>query len=120
MALTVLDEYLHGPWKTGGTMSTPGKRTYRRRKGLPTWRLVCYADDFVVLVHGNRDDVHALHEQIADVLAGLGLRFSPAKTRIVHMSEAFDFLGFASSGGASKAPASGTSTPSSLTGRSGR
>lgn len=40
-------------------MSTPGKRIYRRRKGLPTWRIVRYADDFVVLVHGNHDDVHA-------------------------------------------------------------
>jgi RNA-directed DNA polymerase len=94
IALTVLDEHLHGPWKTGGTMSTPGKRTYRRRKGLPTWRIVRYADDFVVLVHGNHDDVHALREEITHVLAELGLRLSPAKTRIVHMSEAFDFLGF--------------------------
>ena len=35
-----------------------------------------------------------LREEVADVLAPLGLRLSPAKTRIVHMSEAFDFLGF--------------------------
>ena len=28
------------------------------------------------------------------MLAPLGLRLSPAKTRIVHMSEGFDFLGF--------------------------
>lgn len=48
----------------------------------------------VVLVHGTRDDVHALREDIARVLAPLGLRLSEAKTRITHMSEAFDFLGF--------------------------
>ena len=30
----------------------------------------------------------------AGVLTPLGLRLSPAKTRIVHMSEGFDFLGF--------------------------
>ena len=53
-----------------------------------------YADDFVVLVHGDRGDVEAVHEQVACVLEPLGLRLSPAKTRIVHMSEAFDFLGF--------------------------
>jgi len=47
-----------------------------------------------VLVYGQREDAHALHEEIAHVLAPLGLRLSPAKTRIVHMSEAFDFLGF--------------------------
>ena len=28
------------------------------------------------------------------MLAPLGLRFSEAKTRVVHMSEGFDFLGF--------------------------
>ena len=30
--------------------------------------VVRYADDFVILVHGTRDDVQAVHEQIADVL----------------------------------------------------
>jgi RNA-directed DNA polymerase len=43
-------------------------------------------------VHG--DGVQALREEIADVLVPLGLRFSPAKTQIVHMSESLDFLGF--------------------------
>jgi RNA-directed DNA polymerase len=47
-----------------------------------------------VLVHGTRADAETLREEIADVLTPLGLRLSPAKTRIVHMSEAFDFLGF--------------------------
>jgi RNA-directed DNA polymerase len=55
---------------------------------------VRYADDFVVLVHGARNDVEDLREEIAQVLAGLGLRLSPAKTQVVHMSESFDFLGF--------------------------
>jgi RNA-directed DNA polymerase len=43
-------------------------------------------------VHGTRDDVEALHEAIASVLEPLDLRLSPAKTRVVHMSEKFDFL----------------------------
>jgi len=73
---------------------TGNRRTARRRNGLPTWRLVRYADDFVVLVHGQRGDAEALQEEIARVLGPLGLRLSPAKTHIVHMSEAFDFLGF--------------------------
>ena len=47
-----------------------------------------------MLVHGQRGDVEALREEIACVLGPLGLRLSPAKTQIVHMSEAFDFLGF--------------------------
>jgi RNA-directed DNA polymerase len=90
----VLDEHVHGPWRPGGIMSTPSRRARRRRKGLPNWRIVRYADDFVVLVHGERDDVEGLREEIAEVLAGLGLRLSEAKTRVARMSESFDFLGF--------------------------
>jgi RNA-directed DNA polymerase len=94
IALSALDEHVHGPWLTGGVMSTPRRRARRRIKGLPNWRVVRYADDFVILVHGTRDDVQALREEIADVLEPMALRLSPAKTRIVHMSEALDFLGF--------------------------
>ena len=94
IAMTALDEHLMAPWKPGGVMSTGNRRTARRRNGLPTWRLVRYADDFVVLVHGQRGDAEALREVTARVLEPLGLRLSPAKTRIVHMSEGFGFLGF--------------------------
>jgi RNA-directed DNA polymerase len=94
IALSVLDEHLMAPWKPGGTMSTKARRHYRRSKGLPTWRLVRYADDFVVLVHGGEDHVRALREDVAQILAPLGLQLSQAKTRVVHMSDGFDFLGF--------------------------
>ncbi|MFJ9034928.1 reverse transcriptase domain-containing protein, partial [Streptomyces sp. NPDC102274] len=94
IALSALDEHLHESWEPGGTMSAEGKRAYRRRKGRPTWRVVRYADDFVVLVHGTEADTAALREEVADVLEPLGLRLSQAKTRIAHMSDGFDFLGF--------------------------
>src|SRR5689334_6678378 len=94
IALTVLDEHLMGPWKPGGTMSTQMRRRTRMRKNLPNWRLVRYADDFVVLVRGQPDHVQELREQITAVLAPLGLRLSPGKTRVVDMREGFDFLGF--------------------------
>jgi len=94
IALSVLDEHLHAPWKPGGTMSTSYRRQVTRRKDLPNWRLVRYADDFVVLTDGTDLHLHDLREQIAQVLAPLGLRFSETKTRIVHMSDGFDFLGF--------------------------
>jgi RNA-directed DNA polymerase len=94
IALAVLDEHLHAPWKPGGSMGSAYQRSSRRRKDLPNWRLVRYADDFVVLTDGTEDHLHQLREEIAQVLAPLGLRFSEAKTRIVHMSEGFDFLGF--------------------------
>ena len=94
IALSALDEHVYGLWRPSGAMSSPVSRALRRRRGLPNWRIVRYADDFVVLVFGSCDDTKALREEIADVLAPLGLRFSEAKTRVVHMSEGFDFLGF--------------------------
>jgi len=75
-------------------MSTVGRRAARRRKGLPNWRFIRYADDFAVLVDGSRQDTEALREQIAEVLATLGLRLSESKTRVVHLNEGFPFLGF--------------------------
>jgi len=47
-----------------------------------------------VLVHDTQEHVEALREEIAEVLAPMGLRLSAAKTRVVHMSDGFDFLGF--------------------------
>jgi RNA-directed DNA polymerase len=94
IALSVLDEHLMRPWKPGGVMSTQMRRKTRVAKNLPNWRLVRYADDFVVLVRGERHHVEALRDDIAEVLAPLGLRLSQAKTRVVHMGEGFDFLGF--------------------------
>jgi RNA-directed DNA polymerase len=94
IALSALDEHVMAGWKDGGAMSTPGKRAYRRSRGRPTWRITRYADDFVILVHGSREDTEALREDVARVLAIMGLRLSPAKTQVVHMSDGFSFLGF--------------------------
>ncbi|WP_222849913.1 group II intron maturase-specific domain-containing protein [Trebonia kvetii] len=47
-----------------------------------------------MLVHGTREDAESVREEGADVLAPVGLRLSPAKTQVVHMSDGFDFLGF--------------------------
>jgi RNA-directed DNA polymerase len=80
VAMTALDEHLMAPWEAGGAMSTDARRAARRRKGLPNWRFVRYADEFAVLVRGTGQDTEALREQIAGVLATLGLRLSEAKT----------------------------------------
>ena len=44
VAMSVLDEHLHRPWKPGEVMETSAKRSRRRAKGLPNWRIVRYAD----------------------------------------------------------------------------
>lgn len=92
IALSALDEHFAHTWQT--TMSTMMRRKTRRRKGLGTWRLVRYADDFVIMVAGTRDNATALLSEVAEVLAPLGLNLSAQKTAVVHADEGFDFLGF--------------------------
>jgi len=65
IALSALDEHVMEPWKPGGVMSTLGKRSYRRSRGRPAWRIIRYADDFAILVHGSREDTEALREDVA-------------------------------------------------------
>jgi RNA-directed DNA polymerase len=48
------------------------QRVRRRARGLPNWRTVRYADDFVVLIDGTQADTGALREEIADVLTRWG------------------------------------------------
>lgn len=92
IALSVLDEHFVAAWAAMGAHS--GARQQRRRRGLATYRLVRYADDFVVLVAGTRAHAEALRDEVVAVLAPMGLRLSESKTRIAHIDEGFDFLGF--------------------------
>jgi RNA-directed DNA polymerase len=92
IALEVLDEHFARLWQE--TSATRVDRSRRRRHGQPVYRLVRYADDFVVLVSGTRDHAEAIRDQVAAVLIPVGLRLSPEKTTVVHIDEGFDFLGF--------------------------
>jgi RNA-directed DNA polymerase len=91
LALSVLDEHAARAWQAMGTVS---QRHDRRQRGEATWRLVRYADDFVVMVAGTRAHAEALTDEVAAVLATMGLRLSEAKTSIRHIDEGVDFLGF--------------------------
>jgi RNA-directed DNA polymerase len=55
--------------------------------------LVRYADDLVVFCE-TKEDAQTACQNLREWLALRGLRLSEAKTRIVHLSEGFDFLGF--------------------------
>jgi RNA-directed DNA polymerase len=91
IALSALDEHFYRQWQE--QMGTKHQRANRRKNGLGTWRLIRYADDFVIMVNGERRHAEALRAEVADVLALLGLRLSLEKTRVVHIDEGFDFLG---------------------------
>ena len=91
IALSVLDEHFARKW---AALGPEWKRIKHRRAGGPVMRLVRYADDFVVMVAGQRGDAEALWGEVAVVLAPMGLRLSEAKTRVCHIDEGFDFLGW--------------------------
>jgi RNA-directed DNA polymerase len=55
--------------------------------------VVRYADDFVVFCE-SKADAHQAVQTLTTWLATRGLTLSTEKTRIVHLSEGFDFLGF--------------------------
>ena len=91
IALSVLDEHFTSKWDALGTEY---HRSKHRRNGGAIYRFVRYADDFVIMVSGTRDDAEQLRGEVTAVLAPMGLRLSEAKTKICHIDEGFDFLGF--------------------------
>ncbi len=91
IALSVLDDHFAEAWESFG--GTYGRRR-RRVGGLANYRLVRYADDFIVLVAGTGEHTEALRTEVAAVLAPMGLRLSAEKTLVTHIDKGFDFLGF--------------------------
>jgi RNA-directed DNA polymerase len=92
IALSALDDHYTQQWHE--QMGTEGQRRKRTRIGQGNWRLIRYADDFVLMVSGDRHHAEALRERVTTVLAPLGLRLALEKTRTVPIDEGFDFLGF--------------------------
>jgi len=92
IALSVLDEHFVAAWEQ--EMATRSAREVRRRHGEPTYRLVRYADDFVVMVHGSASQAEALRPAVEAALSDVGLRLNEEKTRVCSIDEGFEFLGF--------------------------
>ena len=91
IALSALDEHFDRAWKAMGSVN---QRYYARKRGEATYRLVRYADDFVICVAGERRHAVALIPETAAVLRPLGLTLSTEKTRITHIKDGVDFLGW--------------------------
>ena len=91
IALSALDDHFDRQWHQ--EMGSQAQRQKRRRNGQGNWKIIRYADDFVLMVSGDRQHAEALREEVAAVLAPMGLRLAPEKTRVVHIDEGFDFLG---------------------------
>ena len=57
--------------------------------------MVRYADDFVVVSNGTLAEVKAVKEELKDFLStSLHLELSEEKTKITHINDGIDFLGF--------------------------
>ena len=87
IALSALDDHFDRQWQQ--EMGSDGSGD-KRKRGVGNWRMIRFADDFVVMVHGERRHAEALREEVTAVLAPLGLRLAPEKTRVVHIDEGFD------------------------------
>jgi RNA-directed DNA polymerase len=92
LALSVLDEYI--AQTPGGPGSTQSQRATRRRRSQGNYRLVRYADDWLLMVSGTREHAEQMRKHAAAVLAPMGLRLSAEKTKITHIDEGLDFLGW--------------------------
>lgn len=76
-----------------GMETAVGVRYNNRGEVISRRGLVRYADDFVIFCE-TEDDAYTARVEMAAWLAPRGLRLSEQKTRIVHLSKGFDFLGY--------------------------
>lgn len=88
----LLNVALHGLEEASGVRysTAPSAREKTQRDSPVT---VAYADDFVVCCH-SRQQAESIRARLAGWLAERGLSLNEDKTRIVHLSQGFDFLGW--------------------------
>lgn len=96
IALSILDDHFQRKWDAFGIgTAAAGQRRYRhRRKGGAIHKIVRYADDFVILVAGERWQADRVQQEVTWLLRPMGLSLAAEKTRVVHIDDGFDFLGW--------------------------
>ncbi|MGV9387288.1 group II intron reverse transcriptase/maturase [Nonomuraea sp. NPDC003707] len=89
---TLLNISLHGMEKAAGVRyHTLGNNAATVARTSPV--LVRYADDLLALCH-SREQAEQVEARLVTWLAPRGLQFNEEKTRIVHLDQGCDFLGF--------------------------
>lgn len=95
--LTALDER-YGRWSLRPRerpQNAADRRYFDRQRGRPIFFMVRYADDFVILVAGTREEAEAEKHALAMFLKQeLRMELSMEKTKITDVKEGFDFLGY--------------------------
>lgn len=88
----LLNVALHGMEQAAGVrLHTARARAGQTKTGCPV--VIRYADDLIALTY-SREQAVQVKAQLAVWLAPRGLAFNEDKTRIVHLAEGFDFLGY--------------------------
>jgi len=88
----LLNVALHGLEEAAGVRhKTSGAHAGETMPGSPV--AVRYADDVIVLCH-SQEQAEQVKARLAEWLAPRGLAFNEDKTKIVHLEEGLDFLGF--------------------------
>jgi group II intron reverse transcriptase/maturase len=71
------------------------RKSYWKRKGYANFLYVRYCDDFVVLCDGNKQQAEAMKQELTTFLAEhLKLDLSQEKTKVTHVNDGFEFLGY--------------------------
>ncbi len=87
----ILNIALHGLEEAAGVRYQSGASADKVTPASPA--VTRYADDLVACCH-TRQQAEQVKAKLAEWLAPRGLAFNEAKTRIVHLTEGFDFLAF--------------------------
>lgn len=81
--------------KSDGVTAARGARNADRKAGRCVFLPVRYADDFILLVSGTKEEALAEKSALADYLRETtGLELSPEKTKVTALTDGFEFLGF--------------------------
>ena len=86
----LLNVALHGMEAAAGVRYLAGTHVGHTAPGSPV--VVRYADDLIAMCH-SREQAEQVKARLADWLMPRGLTFNEDKTRVVHLTEGFDFLG---------------------------
>src|SRR2546430_1774439 len=85
-----LDVYMESKYLT----LTKWQRSQRRAQGKSNFLYVRYCDDFVVFCNGTKAEAQKMKQELGELLHTMGLTLSEEKTKLTHITEGFDFLGY--------------------------
>ena len=70
------------------------RRKTDKRENPEKINMIAYADDFVITASSKEVLTNKIIPILTEALAKVGLELSPTKTKITHIDDGFDFLGF--------------------------